>query len=103
MAPLVCIPHQSGLCEQNVNWECPGLTSGDQLLIAAWSGAQGAAGLRPCRFTPPVPLPPVFLVPEPLPDVVVNGVLQGFYSFSTSTADTRPEVPCHPAPLPPMP
>ncbi|EPQ04514.1 Sorting nexin-22 [Myotis brandtii] len=41
--------------------------------------------------------------PEPLPNVVVNGVLQGFYSFSTSTADTQPEAPCHPAPLPPMP
>ncbi|XP_015424009.1 PREDICTED: sorting nexin-22 isoform X1 [Myotis davidii] len=41
--------------------------------------------------------------PEPLPNVVVNGVLQGFYSFSTSTADTQPELPCHPAPLPPMP
>ncbi|XP_014390956.1 PREDICTED: sorting nexin-22 isoform X4 [Myotis brandtii] len=43
------------------------------------------------------------LISEPLPNVVVNGVLQGFYSFSTSTADTQPEAPCHPAPLPPMP
>ncbi|XP_070277277.1 sorting nexin-22 isoform X1 [Myotis yumanensis] len=41
--------------------------------------------------------------PEPLPNVVVNGVLQGFYSFSTNRADTQPEAPCHPAPLPPMP
>ncbi|XP_019489335.1 PREDICTED: sorting nexin-22 isoform X2 [Hipposideros armiger] len=41
--------------------------------------------------------------PEPLPNVVVNGVLQGFYGFSTSTADAQPEEPCHPASLPPMP
>ncbi|XP_059554691.1 sorting nexin-22 isoform X2 [Myotis daubentonii] len=41
--------------------------------------------------------------PEPLPSVVVSGVLQGFYNVSTSTADTQPELPCHPAPLPPMP
>ncbi|XP_016063989.1 PREDICTED: sorting nexin-22 [Miniopterus natalensis] len=41
--------------------------------------------------------------PEPLPNVVVNGVLQGFYGFSTSTADTQSEAPYHPAPLPPMP
>ncbi|NP_001093648.1 sorting nexin-22 isoform X4 [Equus asinus] len=40
--------------------------------------------------------------PEPLPDVVVNGVLQGLYGFSTSPARAQPEVPCHPAP-PPMP
>lgn len=38
--------------------------------------------------------------PEPLPNMVVNGVLQGFYGFSTSTADTQPEAPCHSAPLP---
>lgn len=46
---------------------------------------------------------PDFLVPEPLPNVVVNGVLQGFYSFSTGTADSQPEGPCRPAPSPPMP
>ncbi|KAF6352477.1 sorting nexin 22 [Rhinolophus ferrumequinum] len=40
--------------------------------------------------------------PEPLPSVVVNGVLQGFYGFGTSTADVQPEAPCHPAPLPSM-
>lgn len=41
--------------------------------------------------------------PEPLPNVVVNGVLQGLYSFSTSTAKSQPEAACHPAPVPPMP
>ncbi|XP_053784599.1 sorting nexin-22 isoform X2 [Desmodus rotundus] len=40
---------------------------------------------------------------EPLPNVVVNGVLQGFYGFCTSTADAQPEAPCLPAPWPPMP
>nr|XP_030734828.1 sorting nexin-22 isoform X2 [Globicephala melas] len=41
--------------------------------------------------------------PEPLPNVVVNGVLQGLYSFSASTAKAQPEAACHPAPVPPMP
>lgn len=41
--------------------------------------------------------------PEPLPNMVVNGVLQGFYGFSISTPDTQPEAPCHSAPLPLMP
>uniref|UniRef100_A0A8C3VNL3 Sorting nexin 22 n=1 Tax=Catagonus wagneri TaxID=51154 RepID=A0A8C3VNL3_9CETA len=41
--------------------------------------------------------------PEPLPDVVVGGVLQGLYGFSTSTAKTQPEAACHPAPVPQMP
>lgn len=92
-------PHQPGLCEQNVNWECPGLISGDQLLTAA---CQGLRELQARGHGRPTPIPlPVF--PEPLSNVVVNGVLQGFYSFSTSTADTQPELPCHPAPLPPMP
>ncbi|XP_054420489.1 sorting nexin-22 [Pteronotus mesoamericanus] len=40
--------------------------------------------------------------PEPLPNVVVNGVLQGFYSFSTYPADAQPEAPCLPAPRSPM-
>uniref|UniRef100_A0A8D0JKY0 Sorting nexin 22 n=1 Tax=Sus scrofa TaxID=9823 RepID=A0A8D0JKY0_PIG len=38
--------------------------------------------------------------PGPLPDMVVNGVLQGLYGFSTSTAKTEPEDACHPAPVP---
>ncbi|XP_066885778.1 sorting nexin-22 isoform X2 [Kogia breviceps] len=41
--------------------------------------------------------------PEPLPNVVVNGVLQGLYGFSASTAKAQPEAACHPAPVPPMP
>ncbi|KAF5925367.1 hypothetical protein HPG69_001811 [Diceros bicornis minor] len=41
--------------------------------------------------------------PEPLPDVVVNGVLEGLYGFSTSTAKAQPETPYHPAPPPLMP
>ncbi|XP_036295285.1 sorting nexin-22 isoform X1 [Pipistrellus kuhlii] len=41
--------------------------------------------------------------PEPLPNVVVSGVLQGFYSFSTGPADAQPEGPGRPAPSPPMP
>ncbi|XP_058593422.1 sorting nexin-22 isoform X1 [Neofelis nebulosa] len=41
--------------------------------------------------------------PEPLSNMVVNGVLQGLYGFSTSSANAQSEAPCHPAPLPPMP
>ncbi|XP_003987095.1 sorting nexin-22 isoform X2 [Felis catus] len=41
--------------------------------------------------------------PEPLSNMVVNGVLQGLYGFSTSSAKAQSEAPCHPAPLPPMP
>ncbi|XP_029807460.1 sorting nexin-22 isoform X5 [Suricata suricatta] len=41
--------------------------------------------------------------PEPLSNMVVNGVLQGLYGFSTSSAKAQPEAPCHSAPLPPMP
>ncbi|XP_032273647.1 sorting nexin-22 isoform X2 [Phoca vitulina] len=41
--------------------------------------------------------------PEPLPNVVVNGVLQGLYGCSNGPAEAQPEASCHPAPLPPMP
>ncbi|XP_076707043.1 sorting nexin-22 isoform X3 [Callospermophilus lateralis] len=41
--------------------------------------------------------------PELLPDVVVNGVLQGLYGFSTSPASAQATLDCYPAPLPPMP
>ncbi|XP_043411128.1 sorting nexin-22 isoform X1 [Prionailurus bengalensis] len=41
--------------------------------------------------------------PEPLSNMVVNGVLQGLYGFSTSSAKAQSEAPCHSAPLPPMP
>lgn len=41
--------------------------------------------------------------PEPLPDVVVNGVLQGLYGFSASPAPAQPKADCNPAPPPPMP
>ncbi|XP_020029660.2 sorting nexin-22 isoform X1 [Castor canadensis] len=34
--------------------------------------------------------------PEPLPEVVVNGVLQGFYGFSTSSASAQPKADCYP-------
>ncbi|XP_036747999.2 sorting nexin-22 isoform X1 [Manis pentadactyla] len=40
--------------------------------------------------------------PEPLPNMVVNGVLQGLYDFSASTAEVQPEAPCHSASLPLM-
>ncbi|XP_032198717.1 sorting nexin-22 isoform X3 [Mustela erminea] len=40
---------------------------------------------------------------EPLPNVVVNGVLQGLYGFSNRPAEAQPEASCHPAPLPTMP
>ncbi|XP_032720633.1 sorting nexin-22 isoform X3 [Lontra canadensis] len=39
---------------------------------------------------------------EPLPNVVVNGVLQGLYGFNRP-AEAQPEASCHPAPLPTMP
>lgn len=42
-------------------------------------------------------------VPEPLPNMVVLGVLQGLYGFNASTAEAQPEAACHPAPVPPMP
>ncbi|XP_014448769.1 sorting nexin-22 [Tupaia chinensis] len=41
------------------------------------------------------------LPPEPLPNVVVSGVLQGLYGFSPAPAE--PGAACHPAPLQPMP
>ncbi|XP_053452089.1 sorting nexin-22 isoform X4 [Nycticebus coucang] len=41
--------------------------------------------------------------PELLPNVVVNGVLQGLYSFTVSPAEEQPNAASHPAPLPPMP
>ncbi|EPY81744.1 sorting nexin-1 isoform 1 [Camelus ferus] len=41
--------------------------------------------------------------PEPLPSVVVSGVLQGVYGLSASTATAQPEAACPPAPVPPMP
>ncbi|XP_040130098.1 sorting nexin-22 isoform X1 [Ictidomys tridecemlineatus] len=41
--------------------------------------------------------------PELLPDVVVNGVLQGLYGFSTSPASAQATLDCYPAPLSPMP
>ncbi|XP_058150316.1 sorting nexin-22 [Dasypus novemcinctus] len=41
--------------------------------------------------------------PEPLPNVVVNGVLQGFYGFSIGPTRAQPTAACHPAPLPLMP
>ncbi|XP_047398378.1 sorting nexin-22 [Sciurus carolinensis] len=41
--------------------------------------------------------------PELLPDVVVNGVLQGLYGFSASPASAQPKVDCYPPSLPPMP
>ncbi|XP_006899680.1 PREDICTED: sorting nexin-22 [Elephantulus edwardii] len=40
---------------------------------------------------------------EPLPNVVVNGVLQGLYSFSISPVQVQPEDACHSAPLSSMP
>lgn len=40
---------------------------------------------------------------ERLPNVVVNGVLQSLYGFSTCPSQAQPEAPCHPASLPPMP
>lgn len=48
-------------------------------------------------------LPFSFCPTEPLSNMVVNGVLQGLYGFSTSSAKAQSEAPCHPAPLPPMP
>ncbi|XP_012298433.1 sorting nexin-22 isoform X3 [Aotus nancymaae] len=39
--------------------------------------------------------------PEPLPNVVVDGVLQGLSSFSISPDKAQPNDACHPAPLPP--
>uniref|UniRef100_A0A8C0NS00 PX domain-containing protein n=1 Tax=Canis lupus familiaris TaxID=9615 RepID=A0A8C0NS00_CANLF len=37
--------------------------------------------------------------PEPLPNVVVNGVLQGLYGFTNRPAKAQPEVPFQTAPL----
>ncbi|KAB0406125.1 hypothetical protein E2I00_018587, partial [Balaenoptera physalus] len=48
-------------------------------------------------------LGPRYQCGKPLPNVVVNGVLQGLYGFSASTAKAQPEAACHPAPVPPMP
>ncbi|XP_076984294.1 sorting nexin-22 isoform X2 [Tamandua tetradactyla] len=41
--------------------------------------------------------------PEPLPNVVVNGVLQGLYGFNVSPIKAQSTAACHPAPLPLMP
>ncbi|XP_062948053.1 sorting nexin-22 [Cynocephalus volans] len=41
--------------------------------------------------------------PEPLPNVVVDGVLQGLYGFSISPAEARSKAACHPASLPLIP
>ncbi|XP_048188806.1 sorting nexin-22 isoform X2 [Perognathus longimembris pacificus] len=40
--------------------------------------------------------------PEPLPEVVVTGVLQGLYGFGASSAAAQPEADCHPDPPPPL-
>ena len=40
---------------------------------------------------------------EPLPSVVVQGVLQGLYGFNASIAEAQPEAARHPAALPPTP
>ncbi|XP_022268599.1 sorting nexin-22 isoform X5 [Canis lupus baileyi] len=52
----------------------------------------------------PVPYPfLLFFLPcptEPLPNVVVNGVLQGLYGFTNRPAKAQPEVPFQTAPLP---
>ncbi|XP_006831609.1 PREDICTED: sorting nexin-22 [Chrysochloris asiatica] len=40
---------------------------------------------------------------EPLPNMVVNGVLQGLYGFSISPIKAQPEAACCPAPLSPTP
>jgi hypothetical protein len=45
---------------------------------------------------PLLPLPLYFYPTEPLPEVVVNGVLQGFYGFSTSSASAQPKADCYP-------
>uniref|UniRef100_A0A8C6FPQ7 Sorting nexin 22 n=1 Tax=Moschus moschiferus TaxID=68415 RepID=A0A8C6FPQ7_MOSMO len=42
-------------------------------------------------------------VPEPLPNMVVYGVLQGLYGFDASVAEAQPEAARHPAPVPPTP
>uniref|UniRef100_A0A452U972 Sorting nexin 22 n=1 Tax=Ursus maritimus TaxID=29073 RepID=A0A452U972_URSMA len=41
--------------------------------------------------------------PEPLPNVVVSGVLQGLYGTSNRPTEAQPEASCDPTPLPPMP
>uniref|UniRef100_A0A4W2GLW3 Sorting nexin 22 n=1 Tax=Bos indicus x Bos taurus TaxID=30522 RepID=A0A4W2GLW3_BOBOX len=41
--------------------------------------------------------------PEPLPSVVVQGVLQGLYGFNATIAEAQPEAARHPAPMPPTP
>ncbi|XP_055454771.1 sorting nexin-22 isoform X3 [Psammomys obesus] len=38
--------------------------------------------------------------PDPLAEVVVTGVLQGLYGFSTGPAPAQPKANCHPAPSP---
>ncbi|XP_004687577.1 PREDICTED: sorting nexin-22 [Condylura cristata] len=40
---------------------------------------------------------------ELLPNMVVNGVLQGLYSFSTCPAQVQPQTPYHTVSLPPIP
>ncbi|KAB0343521.1 sorting nexin-22 [Muntiacus reevesi] len=51
------------------------------------------------------PMDPYICIPspEPLPNMVVLGVLQGLYGFNASTAEAQPEAACHPAPMPPTP
>ncbi|KAM9713893.1 sorting nexin-22 isoform 2-T2 [Dama dama] len=51
------------------------------------------------------PIDPYICIPspEPLPNMVVLGVLQGLYGFNASTAEAQPEAACHPAPMPPTP
>ncbi|XP_051677838.1 sorting nexin-22 [Oryctolagus cuniculus] len=41
--------------------------------------------------------------PEPLPNMVVNGVLQGLYGFSISPSSAQPKAAGHPSALPPTP
>lgn len=74
------------------------------------SGAQRTTGPRlgpPHIFSSPaVPYP--FLLfsfgpTEPLPNVVVSGVLQGLYGTSNRPTEAQPEASCDPTPLPPMP
>uniref|UniRef100_A0AC11B639 Sorting nexin 22 n=1 Tax=Ovis aries TaxID=9940 RepID=A0AC11B639_SHEEP len=51
------------------------------------------------------PMDPYICIPspEPLPNVVVHGVLQGLYGFNASIAEAQPEAARHPAPMPPTP
>lgn len=120
---LTCLVLPSS-CEQDVSQECQGPVWGHQLLLPLasvgtpapeeraepmGSGALGAAGRKlglPHFNSPAVCypfLPFSFCPPEPLSNMVVNGVLQGLYGFGTSSATAQPEAPCHLAPLPLVP